>query len=231
MGNAPTILRSVLSALCTLTVILPATAQERLAGQGSDLVQPPTATVHDSASSSAAIGTEPASIKPATTAATSSPDQSSGSATELRPAVPPQESSLSSSVVQHSKKRERSDLESACKMARYHWLDKAAEADPSLVEAICNHYTAARILAKHPRLGEIAKYDHYTCRRLTRWRSVARILAANGECQKVVAYDPEGIYRAIKRERRLAKLLSKNPMFDQMISDNPDLGRLISLYI
>jgi len=116
-------------------------------------------------------------------------------------------------------------------MAKYHWLDKAVEADPSLVESICHHYTAALILARHPRLGQIAQYDHYTCRRLTRWKTVARVLAKNGECAKVVALDPEGIYRAIKRDKRLVKLLATNPQFAEMIDENPDLGLLISQYM
>jgi hypothetical protein len=146
----------------------------------------------------------------------------------LKPAAPAPESIK---VVRYQREHVRSDWLTARRLAQYHWLDKAVEADPGLVEAICSHYTAALVLARHPRLGEIAQYDHYTCRRLTKWKTVARELAKNGECQKVVALDPEGIYRAIKRDRLLAKLLSTNPMFDQMIDDNPDLGVLISRYM
>ena len=231
---APTIL--------ALSLTLPVRAERFLADQSSSQIQPPTAivrdpmTVYSSSTSSTTSTTEKQSVtaplavnKTVTTSTTTV--EHSDSTTELRPSVTPQEVTLSSTVIEKNKKRERSDFRSACKMAKYHWLDKAVEADPSLVESICNHYTAARILAKHPRLGEIAKYDHYTCRRLTKWKSVARIMAKNGECEKVIAYDPEGIYLAIKRDRRLAKLISKNPMFDQMISENPDLGRLISLYM
>lgn len=147
-------------------------------------------------------------------------------APSLRPAVVT--TSTSAKPIKYKRQHSRSDWHTARRMAKYHWLDKAAEADPSLVEAICSHYTAACILAKHPRLGAVAQFDHYTCRRLTKWKSVARILAKNGECQKVVLLDPEGMYRALKRDKRLAKILSTNPMFDQMLVDNPDLGRMMA---
>jgi hypothetical protein len=126
---------------------------------------------------------------------------------------------------------DRSDTRTAKRLATYHWLDKAVQADPSLVESICRHYGAAKLLAGHPRLGEIAQYDHYTCRRLTRYKTCARILASSGECSKVIALDPEGIYRAIKRDRRIAKLLATNPNFNEMIEETPDLGLLISKYM
>lgn len=90
-------------------------------------------------------------------------------------------------------------------MARYHWLDKAARANPQLIESITDFHSAAMILAKHPRLGEIAEADHYLCRRLTRWKSVARALAVNPQADRVIALDPEGIYRAVKQDRQLAK--------------------------
>jgi hypothetical protein len=141
------------------------------------------------------------------------------------------EQPVKSKLVQYNAKRHRSDMLAACKMAKNHWLDKAVEADPSIVEAICRHYAAALILAHHPRLGAIAQYDHYTCRRLCQWVTVARALAKNGDCQKVIAYDAEGIYAAIKRDPTLAGILAKNPMFPQMVADNPDLGRFMSLYM
>lgn len=151
----------------------------------------------------------------------------------LRPVVQSQEQEpVSASVVQQTRaKHKRYDFRTAHAMAKYHWLDKVAEADPGVVAAICHHYWAALTLAQHPRIGEIAQWDHYTCRRLTKWKTVARMLAKNGECAKVVAYDPEGIYRAIKRDKTLARMLMTNPQFDQMIAENPDLGVLIAQYM
>ena len=127
--------------------------------------------------------------------------------------------------------RLRSDGNAAVKMARMHWLDKAAAANPGIVEAITAHKRAAKILARHPRLGDIAEADHYLCRRLTRWKSAARIMAANGEARRVVELDPAGIYFAIKRDKKIVRILSKNPMFNQMIVDNPDLGKVIAQYM
>ncbi len=125
----------------------------------------------------------------------------------------------------------RSDRRTAVQMAKYHWLDKVAESDPGIIAAITTHYTAAMELAKHPRIGEIAEADHYLCRRLTKWKTVARRLAKNGEADKVVALDPEGMYRAIRRDKATARRLVKNPMFDQMVYDNPDLGKLVAAYM
>lgn len=125
----------------------------------------------------------------------------------------------------------RSDRRTAVQMAKYHWLDKVAAADPGIVAAITTHYTAALELAKHPRIGEIAEQDHYLCRRLTKWKTVARRLAKNGNADKVVALDPEGMYRAIRRDKATARRLVKNPMFDQMVYDNPDLGKLVAAYM
>lgn len=130
-----------------------------------------------------------------------------------------------------SAKRVRSDRFTAERMAKYQWLDKAAAADPDLIPAITAHYFAALELAKHPRLGEIAEADHYLCRRLTKWKTVARRLAVNSEADKVIALDPEGMYRAIRRDKWTARKLVRNPMFDQMIYDNPDLGKLIAAYM
>jgi hypothetical protein len=87
------------------------------------------------------------------------------------------------------------------------------------------------LLAKHPRLGQIAEADHYLCRRLTRWKDVARKLVANPQADKVIALDPEGIYRAVKKDRRIARNLARNPMYYRMIGENPDLGRLLSTYM
>jgi hypothetical protein len=125
----------------------------------------------------------------------------------------------------------RSDSKTACRLARYEWLEKAAEANPAIIAAITDHWCAARVLARHHRLSNIADADHYLCRRLTKWKTVARILAKNGEAYHVIALDPEGIYYAIKRDKKLAQILAKNPMFDQMIVENPDLGKLVASYM
>ena len=232
------------SASLTLAcMILPATAQTIRADAGQPFLQPPVATVHEpgaetitkvvqpSAGQSSTVIRQTISNPSSVTSTTTTVTQTE-STPMLKPAVPVQgDQPMNNVIVQYHAKRLRSDRQSARRMAKDHWLDKAVEADPSLVEAICTHYTAALILAKHPKLGAIAQQDHYTCRRLTKWKSVARVLAKNGECYKVVTLDPQGIYLAIKRDPSLVKLLSTNPMFDQMVSENPDLGRLISLYM
>ena len=127
--------------------------------------------------------------------------------------------------------RLRFDGKAAKRLAKYHWLDKVAAANPRVVEAITDHKSAAKVLAKHPRLSEIAEADHYVCRRITKWKSAARVLAANGEVKEVALLDPEGIYSAIQRDKKIIRILSRNPIFDQMIVDNPDLGRIISKYM
>jgi hypothetical protein len=125
----------------------------------------------------------------------------------------------------------RHDQPTAVKMAGYRWLDKMVAADPSLVSAICIYQKAAKVLASHPHLDKIAEADHYTCRRITKWKSAARILVANPKALRVVTLDPEGIYRAIKADRTIARRLSKNFFFDQMIVENPDLGKFLANYM
>jgi len=127
--------------------------------------------------------------------------------------------------------RLRFDGKAAKRLAKYHWLDKVACANPRVIEAITDHKSAAKLLAKHPRLSEIADADHYVCRRITKWKPAARVLAANGEVKEVAMLDPEGIYSAIQRDKKIIRILSRNPIFDQMIVDNPDLGRIISKYM
>lgn len=127
--------------------------------------------------------------------------------------------------------RVRSDGRLAKRLASYHWLDKMVAANPEISEAICNHRRAAMILAKHPRITEIAESDPYLCRRITKWKGAARRLAANPNALYVVGRDPEGIYRAIRRDKKISEILSKNPVFNQMIVDNPELGRVISHYM
>lgn len=127
--------------------------------------------------------------------------------------------------------RLRRDKKAAKRLAKYHWLEKAADANPRVIEAITNWKAAAKILAQHPRLSEIAQADHYVCRRITKWKSAARLLAKNSEVKEVAGFDPDGLYTAIERDRKIIRILSRNPMFDQMIVDNPDLGRVIAKYM
>lgn len=127
--------------------------------------------------------------------------------------------------------RIRSDSALAKRLARYGWLEKSAEANPAIIEAICDHRSAAKILARHPHISRIAEADPYVCRRITKWPSAARALAANGNAAKAISRDPEGIYRAIKKDRSVARILAKNPMFDQMVYDNPDLGQYLAHFM
>jgi len=127
--------------------------------------------------------------------------------------------------------RLRRDRKSAKRLAAYHWLDKAADANPLIIEAITSHRSAAKILAKHPRLSEIADADHYVCRRITQWKGAARVLAKNSEVKEVAEFDPEGLYAAIERDKKIVRILSRNPMFDQMVVENPDLGRVVAKYM
>ncbi|HEY9712386.1 MAG TPA: hypothetical protein V6C72_02885 [Chroococcales cyanobacterium] len=127
--------------------------------------------------------------------------------------------------------RLRKNCGMAKRMARYHWLDKAAAANPLIVQSICNFHSAAAILAKHPRLGDIAEQDHYLCRRLTRWKDVARTLAQNPQAERVVSLDPQGTYTAVKHDKKFGKALAKNPMFDQMIDENPELAKVFAQYM
>lgn len=125
----------------------------------------------------------------------------------------------------------RRDVGTCKKLASYRWLDKMALADPQIVTALTNYAASAEILAKHPHLDKIAEADHYLCRRLTKWPKAARILVANSKCYKVVAYDPEGLYRAIKYDRSIAKRLTKNLYYQEMIVENPELGKVLARYM
>jgi hypothetical protein len=125
----------------------------------------------------------------------------------------------------------RTDEAMAKKMARNRWLDKMVAADPSLVAALCTHASSARILAAHPHIDKIAESDHYTCRRITKWGSASNILAKNPKALRVVTLDPEGLYRAIRHDRSMAHKISKNQFFDQMIVENPDLGKMLASYM
>jgi hypothetical protein len=148
--------------------------------------------------------------------------------TQLRPGLGNNSANSTKSIRPNRVRRNRS---AANAIAKYHWLDRAAQADPQLIESITDYHSAAKILVTHRRLGEIAEADHYLCRRLTRWKDVARKLAANPQADRVIGLDPEGIYRAIKNDRRLPKILARNPMYYRMIGENPDLGKILSTYM
>ena len=152
-------------------------------------------------------------------------------ATTVKPADQAEIDRAVNYIVETDVKRLRRDGKAARKLARVHWLDRVAASNPRIIEAITSDKKAAEILAQHPRLGAIADSDHYVCRRLTRWREVARKLASNGQACRVIALDPAGIYEAVRRDRKIVRILSKNPMFDQMIVDNPDLGRVLAQYM
>lgn len=155
----------------------------------------------------------------------------SGDDAKLRPPLDSKDATAKVIPIKVSASHVRRDGNTARRMAKYHWLDRAAQADPAIIEAICSHRSAAKLLCKHPRLKDIAEADHYLCRRLTKWKSVARMLASNPQADRVIFLDPEGIYYAIKRDRSIARRLAKNPMFEEMIADNPDLGKFIASYM
>jgi hypothetical protein len=140
---------------------------------------------------------------------------------------PPTVTSIRSLKRQHYKKYGKT----AVQLARYHWLDKAAEANPTIISAICAHRKSAKILADHPRIAEIADVDHYVCRRITKWRGASLALVRNPHCDHVIALDPEGIYRAIRRDPKIARELAISPMFNKMIIDNPDLATVIARHM
>ena len=129
------------------------------------------------------------------------------------------------------KKKNKRYGKTAFEMARYHWLDRAAAADPSIVAAICENRKGAVELARNPRIAEIADVDHYLCRRITKWKNAAWILAENPQVGHVISLDPEGIYRAIRRNPKIARRLAENPTFADMIDTNPDLGSYIAHHL
>ena len=122
----------------------------------------------------------------------------------------------------------RTDHALAKRLAKSHWLEKAAAENPKIIAAIAQYQDSAKILASHPRLGHIAEYDHYLCRELTKWKGASRALAKNPQAQGVIYYDPEGIYRAIKVDKTTARKLARNTEFAQMVIDNPDLAEKLA---
>lgn len=149
----------------------------------------------------------------------------------LKPALPLSTSNTIDAPQMLKAERVRKDVGCAKRLAQYRWVDRMAMADPSIVAAICSYSASAKLLAKHPHIGNIAEADHYFCRRLTKWRGAARALVSNPEAYKVIARDPEGIYRAIKNDRSIAKILSKNMHYEQMIVENPELGKVLARYM
>ncbi len=128
-------------------------------------------------------------------------------------------------------KKIRTDWRIAYRMAKDPWLFKIAAADPSILAAICEHSGAATRLVKNRHLGDLASCDHYLCRRLTRWSGATWALVRSPQAEKVIAFDPEGIYRAIDKNPAIAHALAKNIMFNEMVTENPDLGKFIALHM
>jgi len=142
----------------------------------------------------------------------------------LRPEMPSEQGTVSARIV-------RRDAATARRVAAYTWLDKMVAADPELVASICSFSSAAKILARHKHIDRIAEMDHYTCRRITQYRGAAIELVKNPHAVRVVTLDPEGLYVAIRKDRAIVKKLTKNPNFDQMVVQNPDLGRVLASYM
>lgn len=134
-------------------------------------------------------------------------------------------------VISRTAHKLRVDKWIAYRMARDPWIDKACAADPTLVAAICAHPGPAKLLAKHRHVAAIAEADHYLCRRLTRWGGATWALIKNKWAGEVITKDLQGIYWAIDRNRRVARVLSRHPMFNQMVVENPELGKFISRYM
>jgi hypothetical protein len=168
-----------------------------------------------------------------------SPATSSGAQTpalhgQLDNPSPPaasQQASARSSQTPSAAGKVKLDRSIAYSMARDPWLYKTAAADPSVLESICKYAGAAKLLAKNRHLGDLAESDHYLCRRLTRWRGATLALVRNPQADRVIALDPEGIYRAIDLHPSIAYVLAKNIMFHQMITENPDLGKFIASHM
>lgn len=113
----------------------------------------------------------------------------------------------------------------AYRLAKNPWLDKIAEADPRIVEAITEHSGPAKVLAQHRHLDKIAEADHYLCRRLTRWEGATQKLCRNPYVDRVVALDPEGIYFAINRKPEYARVLVRQNIFNNLAINEPDVVR------
>jgi hypothetical protein len=119
----------------------------------------------------------------------------------------------------------------AYRMAHSYWLDKAAAANPRILAAICAHPGPAKALAQHRHLAELADADHYLCRRLARWPQSLQKMIRNPDCEHVIQLDPEGIYNAIDGNPQVARLLARDPMFQDMIDANPALGKVMTQHM
>lgn len=191
-------------------------------GRGA-IVQTATASPSNSASTTVTTTT--------TTSSTAASEPSSELQLRSQPIEQTVRRSLELKDADLQPERIRKDHKLADRLARSHWLEKAVAEDPEIIAAITQYSGSAKILARHPRLGHIAEYDHYLCRQLTKWKSASRVLAKNPQAQAVLYYDPEGIYRAIKVDKGTARRLSRNTEFAQMVIDNPDLAKVLASYM
>lgn len=127
--------------------------------------------------------------------------------------------------------RVRKDAFIAYKIVKDPWFWQTAQGNPAIVAAVCAHAGPAKILAKYEHIAEVADADHYVCRRLTQWRGASLALASNPHAGHAVALDPQGMYTAMQRDPKVARLLAKNIMFSQMVVENPDLGKEVASHI
>ena len=189
-------------------------------------------TSHVTTTTSQTVPASPVSTVTTTTTSTTSTNSTSAAPTlRSQPIEETVRRSIELKDADLQPERIRKDEKLANRLARSHWLEKAVAEDPEIIAAITQYSGSAKILAKHPRLGHIAEYDHYLCRQLTKWKGASRALANNPQAQAVLYYDPEGIYRAIKVDRGTARRLSRNTEFAQMVIDNPDLARVLASYM
>ncbi len=125
----------------------------------------------------------------------------------------------------------RKDQFIAWKMARDPYFYETAQADPTMVAAVCAHRNTATWLAKNRHLDRVADADPLLCRRLTKWHSSAVALVRNPNCRHVIALDPEGLYTVVNRYPNIARILASNQMFNELVAENPEIGRFISLHM
>jgi len=161
-------------------------------------------------------------------------DKPGTSSAELKPPVPttkPPSPAPGKSSSSTAARKVRKDFRTAWNLAGDPFLFKMAAADPGIIAAICEHPWAAWRLTHNRHLGDLAECDHYLCRRLTRWSLATWSLIKSPQADRVIALDPEGIYRAIDRNPMVGHCLSKNVMFNNMVTENPDLGKFIATHM
>ena len=151
--------------------------------------------------------------------------------TPIQRSVSVEASQTGTIVLSRTAHKVKADMWIAYRMARDPWIDKACAADPRLVAAICAHPGPAKLLAKHHHVAAISEADPFFCRRLTRWKGATWALIKNRFAEKVITRDPQGIYWAIDRNPKVARVLAKNLMFNQMVVENPDLGKFVSRHM